>query len=390
MRSLLTTDQNYEFTVQPGDAVVLSGSYRNAYSPGSDYLARSASRVMSDIPDGQFVPDGVTFRTGLADLTGDAALNADRTDQGLVLEFTSNDARFLNYIDGEPSTVVSYSADEWERQVFDEGYSLSDHAVKGFDGNLYGAGEQSARLLYRDEDGNEQFVEVAALSEPEEPVVDEYNLFVTAAYVEVDADADAVTMQTGPLNYANRTDNAPPKQVKAPKYREVAVNDTLGDDNFTVLNVYRVKEAQRYTSATLASVEGISETTDAALEAREVHPDFLTFNGVDETVDANWETPPGMRPAEVPFEELQFSAGDVALDLDSNNERRGFWRGDTELRADSGGGGPFTEPSTGVGSVDASEISQRLSEFYYLVVLGQVADTAETIDLVKPVFGIRR
>lgn len=379
---------NYAFVVQPGESVMVMGRDRNAYSPGSDYVARSASRIVSPIPDGQYVPDGVTFQTGLADLTEDAGFGPARNREGMVLRFTPDDAEFLNYRDGEPSVVRSHADGEWKNDVFRDGYSLRDHVVKGVDGNLYGAGEQHARLLYRDSKTREQSKEVATLAEPRDPVSDEYNLFVTSAKVEVAPDADAVTVQVGPLNYANLTENRPPEQVKSPKYRDVPADETLGADNFTVAKVYRIKPTQRSTSVTVGNLSTISEVADCALEAREVHPDWLDFGAVDPEDPSNWTNVPDTRPAEMPLEELDLPVGSVSLDLDSNNERRGFFRGESESRVSESGGGRGS--STPLGMVSSLDVNQRLSEFYYLVLLIQISDTTETVDLVKPSFVIRR
>lgn len=367
----------YELTVQPGDEVIVQGTERNAYLPGSDFVTRSATEVETTGPDGQYLPSGVTIETGYADLTGDAGFGPALPANGVVVEMTADDVVLQNYIGGTVSTTASLEEGEWNLDIFDDSegsygynddfrYDLSQFSLKAIRGNLYGAGDIDLYIKFRDLTGRGQYVKVATIGEVEDPITNRYNLFVTSARVSVNADADPFTLRVGPLNYFNEVTGTPPERRKNSVYRNVSVGSTLGADNFDVVTVYRADPDYRQATTQLDQVTARA-ADDGRVEVREVHPDYLDFGGLDPTIDSNWATPPNQRPNETSLQELDAAPGTATLSLDANNNRRGIQRGVVEF---SGGqGNESAETKSGA-------VHENLSEFYYMVVGAQSAGTA--------------
>lgn len=357
----------YEVTIPAGDTYIVSGSERNPYFPGSDFTAGFASQIIDENNDYRLVPDGVEVVQGLGDFRVGQ-------EEGIGLKFEDEDAVFGAYQDNELSNTKSLNAGEWKFDpVADDSYQYDSEkfAVKRIEGNLYGSGSQSLFFKLRDvETGVENYQKVAEIGDPNEPIIDTFNLFNQIRVR--NNSANPITLRFGPLQYFNENDSDVPIRIKDSPTRGLPVSVGLNDATGTVVGVYRLNP-DRVQVPVKAGI-GASAQTNGRVELREVHPDYIDFGTIDPDDPTNWEPPNTLNRRETALDQLQMTPGDVSL-LTTAGGRAGG----EQVSAVEYDGTEAQGNTPGESNLTTSSVYSSLSEFNYYVATARHEDT--TVDI---------
>jgi len=281
----------YEMEVQPGETYVIQGKSRNNYVPGLDYTSAFSSQYSESGADDSITPPGIRIIQGLGDfkegtLTGVANPDAGNL-QGIPIVFEENDAKVGLYQNGSLSSVKSLNNGEWINNPFkmsDFEYDITKFAVKRIEGNLYGSGSQNIHLKLRDKDtGEEEYLKVAEVGDPDEPAIDSFNLYNS---IRVEADAsrtEPFTFSVGPLQFFNEGGIDVPIRRKESTKRNLNVDATFGDTVGTVVAVYRKDPSNPEVPIQMRC--GGKAQTNGRVELREVHRDNIDFGTLDPDID---------------------------------------------------------------------------------------------------------
>lgn len=358
----------YELTVPAGETYIITGKERNAYSPGSDYASAFASSFSESGAGDNIVPDGIKVTQGLGDFR-------DGQEEGVPLIFEGDDAKFGTYQNNVLSNVVSLKNGEWDFDPFgseDFDYDVTRFAVKREEGNFYGSGSQNLFMKLRDvETGKESYKKVAETGDPQDPIVDVFNLF-NQVKVE-NTSTSPYTFSVGPLQYYNEGPEVPSRS-KTSRKRNLNVDAGFADTAGTVIAIYR-KDPDNIEVPVTARVAG-KAATDGEIDLREIHPDYLTFGDTDPDLDGNWGPPEGLRQRETGLQEFD-APEEVSIQTDS-----GRMRGEQVSSVDyDGQEGQGSSPDTIAAEV--ARDSENINEYNLFVAVAKHEDTTVDIERFK-------
>lgn len=374
----------YRVTLTPGDVWVVRGAERNAYTPGFEAVGGSASQSES-LDNKRIVPEGITFETGYADLTdqqlSSTAIFTQGDKDGFALHLTNDVQELRTYKSSDVDERVP--RDNWQLDIIDDDdfeWDLSELAVKRWVFDLYGAGEGTLFVRLRSTEENAKYVKVATVSDKSDPILTSFNLPVSTRVELADDAPENVDFFFGPKQFLNRKSDAAEVRVKPVTYRNVNINDeiTAGTNespNYTVIRVYRI-DPEKIEASTLASnVSVVSPNTDAQVDTREVHPDWVNFPaGFDESLDSNWRAPGTQNKRETSVEEAELSSGQATLETYTDSDGVTKPRGElTSSTSVSGGGGQSSSEEK------STELNAFQSEYNYVLLLGKAGSTNSDI-----------
>lgn len=357
----------YEFDVQPGETIIVRGKDRNAYVPGFDSSASIASEVDDTGPDGQYVPDGIEFSTGYANLE-------EGIEQGFALEFIPNDVIQRIYKDGSSVRSKSVEDGDWDFNPFtnqDYEFDLSEFAVKRQEFDLYGAGDCTQFLKLRNKDEESEFKECSTIGIKDDPILNEYNLPTSLRITADSSRTEQYTVRVGPLQFHNRASIEIPTRTKETTIRGATVNSAaIGSSSYQVLGVYRIKDTHKEVASIVNELEVKAGNSDCRVEVREVLPEFLS--GLP--ADSEWVSPGDQNPMETAIEGVEqgdaanvgeYNPGDVTISTFAP-EGKTIPRGRQLDVTHAEGGGNAAQAGS-----ETESLQEKISELKYIAVLAQ-------------------
>lgn len=372
----------YRFPLAANDVWVVGGVDRNPYVPGFESESGTSFQTSDPPQEGSYLPEDLNLiEAGYGTLYNQALTGVPNEDfvyskEGGVLHIEDSDVDLRVYKGGDVAN--SLPLEDWEFNPFDNPRFEWDVSFFGllrpvFD--LYGAGDFTFFFRLRDKDGKSHLKKLGTVGIRKEPLLKIYNHSMS---VRMEA-SDTVTGEQngfiGPLHYHNRYDDVQPSRNKRDFIRGAQVNDNLGDDNWTVVRVYRLDIDRREAATFSTLLKIVDDANSVNAQVKAVHRDFLDFGATDPDNDDNWRAVGESLVRETTVERLEVASDTVAINTFTDEDGIVKTRGEKELSGASvAGQGAFTE------SDEVAETTP-MSELDYFALLAQVDGGNAAVDL---------
>lgn len=368
----LTCDANQEQIVRTRE--------RNTYFIGQEAVCGWAFQIRTNVPDGQFLPDGTTLEGGYGGLASGTLTGVPFTDgydkDGIFLNIQPDTADLRTYKAGSVDQQKANTA--WDTDIFNNDtyqYDTSIYGVFRLEFDLYGRGDATlfARLGRKDLTQADT-VTCETITAYTDPILEIFDMPVSLRLETGDTPVD---WSFGPMHYFNRVEEAVRSRTKTEVIRDPSVDksfDANGDARGepTVIAVYRQNPARVEAFNEVVTVSVNSPDADCRVEMREVHRDFLDFGSTNPDDDANWQPPDNQRRRDTAIDKLNVSPGTVTIGTHTDGGRSGIPRGKQDAVAYTEGGGGKQENTGG-----ASEEDITLGELDYLALVGWIVGNAD-------------
>lgn len=382
----------YRFPLDADDVWVAGGADRNAYAPGFEFEAGIASKLSDPPPEGKLLPEDIAvYELGYAtlfdqSLTGVPNEDFSYTKDGVVLHIEPESADIRIYKDGSKTTSIS--KDNWDFDPYTDPNFESDPSDFWLirpSGDLYGAGEIDIDIRLRDNNGNADTKTIGTLGISGNPLL---RIFNHQLHLRVETTSLVTGSQQaflGPIQFSNRVDDTPPSRSKTEVVRDATVADSPGDDDWTVVRVFRL-EIDRREVSTVASrlrVQNAGQPVNAMI--RSVHRDFLDFGTVNQDDDSNWRAGSDSSPSDTRETSIEVlkpsvaSSNTVSISTFTDDDGITKIRGEKELTTaiEAGGGRTTSQEREG---------ATPISELLYVVLVAQVGNASSDVDLMEASF----
>lgn len=374
----------YEFGLDADETWVIGGIDRNPYVPGFESETGISFQSSDPSTGDSFLPSDVDLiEAGYGTLYDQALSGVPHQDftyskEGGVLHIENELVDLRIYKNG--SAVTKLPRDEWEFDPFnhpDFEWDVNFFTVIRPVFDLYGAGDITFFMKLRDKDGISHLKKLGTLGVRKAPVLRIYNHSMS---LRVEAPGTVTGNQSafmGPLQYHPRYDGEVPSRTKEDPIRNATVQDAPGDDNWTVVRVYRIDINRREAATFLTNLRAEDSGANVNAQVRQVHRDFLSFGGTDPDDDSNWRAPGESAVRETSVQVLDVAADTVSIDTFTDTDQATKIRGEKEMSANSTSGkGNRSTP-------DQARGRSPLSELKYFVLVAQIEGAAADADLLE-------